>query len=504
VIPLLSRDAVRGLDRDAVDRLGIPSLVLMENAGARASAAICVAFPAALDRVVVVGGPGQNGGDGWVVARHLACLGWVPRVVLLGSPERLAGDAQVNWRALERLDIPRCHIAGDDLTLLAQELAQSSLVIDAIFGTGLNRPLHGKFAQAVELINGRAGKVVALDLPSGVDADSGALLGSAVRADRTVTFAAHKRGLDQYPGYGLAGVVECVSIGVPVPGQAPLGRLEASDVSSWLQARAADAHKGSAGHVLLIAGSRGHTGAAVLSGLGALRSGAGLCTIVPRSEVRAAIEAKVLELMTAELPQEPAAAVAAAHALAVGKSAVVIGPGLGLDGYGHALARELASSLPVPVVLDADALTAIGQDHAGLRRAGGPRVLTPHPGEAGRLLGVRTDQVQADRYAAAEQLAARTGAVVVLKGARTIVADPSGLMRVSPTGTPAMATGGTGDVLSGVIAAQFSHMPAFEAASAGVYLHGLAGELAAFGDRGLLASELAAALPRAIARCKGD
>jgi NAD(P)H-hydrate epimerase len=344
--------------------------------------------------------------------------------------------------------------------------------------------------------------VVALDLPSGIDADTGAVLGVAVRAQMTITFAAHKRGLHQYPGVALAGVLHCVGIGVPPPQAADVSLIEPRDVAAWIPARPHDAHKGDAGHVLVVAGSPGRTGAALLAGLGALRSGAGLCTILSRGEVRAALDAKVIELMTAELPLHARAAVALAIDFAREKTSTVVGPGLGLDEEAHKLALGLAIELPLPTVLDADALSALGQDCGGLRGAAGPRVLTPHPGEAGRLLGISSAEVQADRYAAAMRIAVKTGAVVVLKGARTIIAEPGGAMRVCPTGTPAMAVAGTGDVLAGVIAALLGRAGAFDAASAAVYLHGLAGELAAHGDRGLLASELAQHVPDAFVRCR--
>jgi NAD(P)H-hydrate epimerase len=326
------------------------------------------------------------------------------------------------------------------------------------------------------------------------------VLGSAVRAQRTVTFAAHKRGLHQYPGAALAGEVTCVSIGVPAGYDADAGLLEASDIARWVAPRAPDAHKGSAGHVLVVAGSPGHTGAALLSGLGALHGGAGLVTLAARASARAALDSKVIELMTAELSDVPARAVAAGLELARGKRAAVVGPGLGLDAYGRELSLGLAQSLEGPAVLDADALTAIGSELAALRSARAPRVLTPHPGEAARLLGTDSDDVQADRFASAQRIAERSGAIVVLKGARTIIAEPGGSMRVCPRGTPAMAVAGTGDVLSGVIGAMLAQpeLDAFDAASVAVYLHALAGELAARGDRGMLASQLAAALPAAL------
>jgi NAD(P)H-hydrate epimerase len=501
MIPLLGRDALRAIDRDAAERLGLPTLLLMENAGRGAFEAIAAAYPRALDRVVIVGGAGQNGGDGWVVARHLWNAGKLPRVLLVGDRARVAGDARVNLDALERLGV-QCTSIGQDLSPLVHALSEATLVVDALFGTGLDRPLTGVNAAVVERINACAADVVALDLPSGVDADRGCVLGSAVRAQRTVTFAAHKRGLHQYPGVALAGEISCVSIGVPAGYDAD-GLIEAGDIARWIARRAPDAHKGSAGHVLVIAGAPGRTGAALLAGLGALRGGAGLVTLAARAATRTALDAKVIELMTAELPESPARGLSAGLELAAGKRAVVIGPGFGLDDYGREVSVGLATALEMSAVLDADALTSLGSELGLLRSARGPRVLTPHPGEAARLLDTDTDDVQADRYGAAQRLAERSGAVVVLKGARTIIAEPGGRMRVCARGTPAMAVAGTGDVLSGVLGALLAQpgIDAFDAASAAVYVHARAGERAARADRGLFASELAAALPLALAEC---
>ena len=503
MIPLLTRAAARALDADATARLGLPGIVLMENAGRGAFEILRREHGDALARVVVVGGPGQNGGDGWVIARHLFCAGHVPRVVLLGDPARLRGDALVNFRALEQLGVPCTTVPGDDLAPLVAALSGATLVVDALFGTGLDRPLDGPYAAAVQRINASA-PVVALDLPSGVDADTGAVLGgSAVRAEMTITFAAHKRGLHHFPGAALAGDVRCTSIGVPTPYDAPAGLIEASDVAGWIAPRAADAHKGHGGHVLVIAGAPGRTGAAVLCGLGALRTSAGLVTLAARGAAQDALDAKVIELMTARLPLEAEPAFEVALELGHGKQAAVIGPGLGLDADGRALARQLALALPLPAVLDADALTALGEDVGVLRSAAAARVLTPHPGEAARLLGVTSEQIQADRYGCAQRLAERSGCTIVLKGARTIVAEPGGRMRVCASGTAAMAVAGTGDVLAGAVAALVGQLDPFDAAAAAVHLHGVAGEIAAAGaDRGLLASEVAHAIPSALARAR--
>jgi ADP-dependent NAD(P)H-hydrate dehydratase / NAD(P)H-hydrate epimerase len=503
MIPLLTRAAVRRIDADAVERLGVPSLVLMENAGRGAAEALLARFADRLHRVVIVGGPGQNGGDGWVVARHLRNRGHDPVAVLVGDPARLKGDAALNWTVLEPMAVERHVVTADAMDALDVALDGASLVVDALFGTGLDRPIEGPFAEVVRRVNDARVPTVALDLPSGIDADTGQVLGVAVRAVLTPTFAAHKRGLHQYPGVDHAGEVVPVSIGVPAPIGASACLFEPEDVGATVGPRSGDAHKGSAGHVLVVAGSPGRTGAALLAGLGAARGGAGLATLAARGEARQALDQKVVELMTASLPDEAEGAVDRALELAGGMGAAVVGPGLGTDATARRLALALAQRLPIPAVLDADALTALADGGLdALPGAAGPRVLTPHPGEASRLLGRSTGDVQADRYGAALELAQRSGQVVVLKGARTVVAQPGGALWVCRRGTPALASGGTGDVLSGVVAAQLATLAPGAAAAVAVCLHAMAGELAARSDRGLLAREVADAVPRALEACR--
>ena len=495
--PLLSRTQVRALDRDAIERLSVPGVVLMENAGARAAQLIGELFPTRLQRVLILGGPGQNGGDAWVVARHLRCAGVTPRCLLLAERERVQGDAQINLAALtaqgQQVESLR------NLAQLMPLLSDASLVVDGLFGTGLDRPLSGLAREVVEALAASEVPLVALDLPSGVDADSGQVLGAAAKAALTVTFAALKPGLLQHPGAELAGLVRCVSIGVPVE-NGPDGVIEASDVAHWLPRRAADAHKGSNGHVLVIAGSPGKTGAALLSAGAALRMGAGLVTLACEPEAQRALDQKVIEVMTAPLAGNDR--LGSALALAEAKAAAVVGPGLGLDAATQQFARDLSLALPLPTVLDADALSAWAGQLSGLRAARAPRVLTPHPGEAARLLGIPTSAVQSDRVAAARQLAQSCAQVVVLKGARTVIAAPDGSIRICVSGTPAMGTAGTGDVLAGVLGALCGALAPFDAAACGVELHARAGEHAAVSDRGLVASDLLPALARALEDCR--
>lgn len=490
---LFTRDESRDVDRVAIDELGAVGLVLMENAGRGATDAICEVFDDRLERVVLVGGPGQNGGDAWVVARRLALLGNTPHAVLVGDASKLAGDAKANWDLLEKLDVQTSVLATDAVSELSSYLADATLIVDGLFGTGLDRPVTGGYADAIAAMEANPAPIAALDLPSGLDADTGAILGVAPGAALTVTFAGHKRGLHQYPGAEHAGEVRVVDIGIPVRHVPPASLWTDADLAELIAPRADDAHKGTNGHLLVVGGAPGKTGAAVLAGRAAFRAGAGLVTIGARPDSRAALEEKVIELMTDALPDEPNQA--AVEALCEGKRAAVLGPGMGLDDVGRAWALAFARYAPVPTVIDADGLTHVAEEGLSfLEDAAGPRILTPHPGEAARLLERSTADVQRDRYRSAEALAKGAGQVVILKGARSIVATPSEL-RVCAEGTPALGVAGTGDVLSGVVGALAMTLEPVDAAIAGALLHALAGVEASVGDRGLMASEVADAVP---------
>lgn len=469
--PLLTREAVRALDAAAIAK-GVIGRVLMENAGRGATDVMVETFDD-VSRVVILGGPGQNGGDAWVVARHLRTRGIDCRAILVADLAKVRGDARANLDALEAL--------GVDVEIVLPEqagkvrLEGASLVVDGLLGTGLDRPIAGGYAALIDEIANTHAPVFALDMPSGVDATTGQQLGAAVRADVTATFAALKSGLFQHPARGLAGDVHLVDIGVPPAVGADTWLIEDEDCRSWLGRRAPDAHKGSAGHVYIIGGDK--AGAAQLASLAAMRAGAGWVTLVGAPPPRAEI------MHATELP-------------AIEQGAFVLGPGLGLDARGRDLAQSLSLELALPGVLDADALSYWAeQGIEKLRDAAAPRVLTPHPGEAGRLLGIKSTEVQRRRYEVAEELAERSGHTVVLKGAGSIVAS-AGLARVSDAGTPALGVAGTGDVLAGVIGTLLLTLPAPDAAAAGVHWHARAGELAAASDRGVFAGEVADALPR--------
>lgn len=499
--PLLGAEAMRALDRHTIEKLGVPGELLMECAGRLVAA---FAEPDGAGRVLVLCGPGSNGGDGLVAARHLHLRGVPVRVALAADPARLQGDAARNLERAERAGV---FFARPDWTV-----APGDVIVDALFGTGLARAPEGAAADAIVRANGaRPGcRVVAVDLPSGLDADTGQPRGPCIEADVTVTIGLPKLGLALEPGRARAGRVWVGRIGIAddAPGaDAPPTLLTRRGAGALLPARPPHGHKGTFGHVLVVAGSRGKAGAAALAAAGAARAGAGLVTVACPAGVQPEVAAQLAEAMTSPLADgadgELAVAAGAALAeLARARSAAAVGPGLGRgEGVRGALLRAIPS-LELPLVLDADGLVAFAGAPERLRERRAPTVLTPHPGEAALLLGTTADALNRDRVAAARALAERTGGVAVLKGAATVVAAPGGRVRVNPTGGPVLATGGTGDVLAGAIAGLLAQgLDAFDAAALGVYLHGLAGDLLAgtLGPAGALAGEVARQLPRAAA-----
>jgi NAD(P)H-hydrate epimerase len=508
VKPVLSRAEVRELDRRATAEAQVPSLELMERAGHGATELLVTRFPGAR-AVVVVCGAGNNGGDGFVVARKLRAHGKIAQVFLLGEVARLRGDALTNARALTDAGGSFSCVSEDALPELERALAAADLVVDALFGTGLDRDLVGLPRAAVERMNAVSAPKLALDLPSGIDADTGVPHALAVRATVTATFAEAKRGLFTPSGSEHAGEVRVVSLEIPPELAERVGytafALDAGDIAPAIPRRGPASHKGTSGRVLILAGSPGTVGAGLLVAEGALRTGAGLVTLAGQPTTAAIYENRVLEAMTARLdPSEPEASLAPLLARA---DVVALGPGLGLDAFARRVVEHVALRWPGLVVLDADALTCFEGRPEALAAAQGQRLLTPHPGELGRLLGTSAAGIEADRFGAVERAAARTGQTVLLKGAFTLVAAPGERVAVNPTGHPLLATGGAGDVLCGVLAALLVRSTPYRAACAGAYLHGLAAsELARERrvDRGVLAHEVAAQVPVALARVLAD
>ncbi|MCW5891786.1 MAG: NAD(P)H-hydrate dehydratase [bacterium] len=504
---LVTAAEMRALDRFAIEH-GTPGRVLMERAGAGAARALRARFGRVRGPVVIVCGKGNNGGDGFVVARHLKAAKRPVDVWLAGRREDLRGDAA--WAA-GRWRGPVQHLAGDgDVARLAVRLARAGVVVDALLGTGLDKPVTGTFARVIEAINASGRPVLAIDLPSGMHADTGAPLGVAVQATATVTFAFAKIGQVTYPGLARCGPLDVVDIGIPdaaLAAVAPRARLlDDAGVGALLAPRRPDSHKGTYGHVLVVAGSRGKGGAAVLCSHAAGRTGAGLTTLALPAALQPQLEARVPEIMTADLPDGPDGTASAGDGGAIdrllaGRAAVVCGPGLGQNPGVKALVARVLQGTTAPLVLDADGLNAV--DAALLRRRSAPTIVTPHPGEMSRLVGLPTAEVQADRPGVARRFAADTGVVVVLKGARTLIAAPDGTLAVCPTGNPGMATGGMGDVLAGVTGGLLAQgLAPLDAACLAVYLHGAAADAVAArrGQVGLLAGDLLDELPPTLAR----
>lgn len=497
--PLLSRAEMQAADRWTIEELGVPSLVLMETAGRAVADALRRQWSTEHD-VVAVCGTGNNGADGLVVARVLASWGYRVRVARVGALEKLSSDAAHQLAPLEKLGVPVTAVEGEgDVDRVAALWGPRSVLVDALFGVGLDRPVAGWRVGVVEALNGSGRPVVAVDLPSGVDANTGAA-SLAVRATRTVTFQHAKRGLLLHPGRERAGQLEVVDIGIPpraLTEIAPAVRTVDPALRARLDApRDPDSHKGTYGHVLVVAGTPDRPGSALLAARAALKTGSGLVTLGSTAEVVRRLAPALEELMGAVLGESALDASALREAW-LARDVLLVGPSLPGDArLGRVLGSVLAE-VDRPAVLDAGALAAVSLDELAERP--GPTVLTPHPGEMSRLLGGSTSEVQADRIGAATRAAQRSRAVVVLKGASTVVAHPDGRAVVVESGNPGLASGGTGDVLGGVIASLCGQgFSSFEAAEAGADLHGRAADAAVHetGQRGLVASALLAHLGR--------
>jgi NAD(P)H-hydrate epimerase len=509
MLPVFTAEEMRRLDQRAIQELGIPGAMLMENAGRGAARVIVESLPdlAVGAHVAVVCGRGGNGGDGFVVARLLVEGGAHVSVWLAAPPDEIRGDAVAKLAALGPVGIQPARATDDEA--ITEALRRADLIVDALLGTGSRGAPDATVARLIDVINGAGRPVVALDIPSGLPPDGGASSGPIVRASLTATFAGLKRALVMPPGLDYAGKVSVVDIGIP-PEEVRRGvttfLLEAKDVASHLPARARTAHKGTYGHLLVVAGSLGKTGAAALAARAAMRSGAGLVTVATAASQQPVVAGLLLEAMTEALPETGSHSISlkaldTLSELAAARNAVAIGPGLGLDAETQALVRELARTLSRPMVLDADALTAVAGHLDVLSGAAGPRCLTPHPGEMARLLGTTVADVERDRLEVARGLAVARNVSVVLKGAASVIAVPSGEVYINPTGNPGMASGGTGDVLTGMAGAFLARgLSPAAALQCAVYLHGRAGDLAAarVGQEALIAGDVIDALPQAL------
>lgn len=505
---VLSSEQMRNIDRRAIEQFGIPSIVLMENASRAVARTLLDRFPDA-ETAAIFCGPGMNGGDGFGAARHLHTSGVTPLLFVIGEREKYAGDALTNLRICERLALPMYAVYDTDtLDHALARASQTDVIVDAIFGTGLNRPAADLYADAIRGLTSLRLPIIAVDLPSGLTGSAPVVWDPAIRADVTVTFVLPKIPHIFEPAATYCGDVVVADISIPQSAieseHVRLSVISPGDVFPLVRPREASTHKGTYGHVAILSGSAGKSGAAILGARGAIRAGAGLVTVLTDAETAKIVDAASAESMTLATSYTHDSASFILGSL--GKfSAGMIGPGLPDEEDSYEVIRELVRGIHMPLVVDATAINAFAGAAEAINPAKRPRVLTPHPGELSRLIGVPTSEINANRIEVARETARRTSSVVVVKGHQTVVAHPDGEIAVNPTGNAGMATGGMGDVLAGVIAALLAagHDP-FDAARAGVYLHGLAGDILAEEacDIGLAAHDLADAIPHAIVRVR--
>ena len=511
---ILNAAQMREADRFTIEEIGIPSLVLMENAGRQVVAAMEAAFESRLNgRVAVLCGRGNNGGDGFVVARTLLQRGVDASVFVIGALAEVRGDAKTNLDILGRLGVTVVEINDEQSwELHFSEISQCTLIVDAIFGTGLKAALGGMMETIVADVNASSIPIVAIDVPSGLSADTPHLIGDCIDASMTVTLAAPKLPLVLPPGEEHAGDVVIADIGIPhdiidsVEGQ-HIELLTPEQLRDVVEPRAPDSHKGDFGRVTVVAGSRGKTGAAHLAAIAAIRSGAGLVTVATPCSVLPVVASMAPEYMTEPLAESAEGVISSAsidRVLDLNHDVIACGPGLGRAPAVGEFVRSLLDHAAVPLVLDADAITVLADDPGRLvGREERDVVITPHPGEMARLIGSSIEEVQANRIDVAKDFATTHRVYVVLKGHRTIIATPEGHVYINPTGNPGMATGGTGDVLTGMIAAWLAQLLDAEAACRlAVFLHGAAGDLAeaAEGQVAMTATDVIAHLGDALNR----
>lgn len=513
---------MQAMDQYTIENFGLPGRVLMENAGRGATRSFLERI---YDhdsgakwggRVGILAGRGNNGGDGFVMARYLAQNGLDTTVYLLTRQDRVKGDAAGNLKLLPALNIPVIEISDSQEFHRQQgDMAQVQYWIDALLGTGLKSVVKGFFKEVIEFVNRQKRPVFSVDLPSGLNSDTGRPCGISIQADATATFGFPKIGHLIFPGAGLCGTVDVIDIGIPPNVVATINAqqqlISAAMVQATLGRRSPEMHKGRAGHVLVVAGSTGKTGAAAMTAMAAMRVGAGLVTLgIPRSH-NPVMENQLTEVMTAPLPDDGIGALGpeafdAIAEVAQGKSCIALGPGLGTAQGTKDLTQRIIKEIDIPMVIDADGLNYLAVDAAVLLDRKAPAVLTPHPGEMARLINGNVSHVQGDRVSVARQFASQYRAVLVLKGARTLVADPYGIVWINPTGNPGMAAGGMGDVLTGTIAGLLAQGGSpLAAAQSGVFLHGLSADLLTKDHPwGYLATEVMHGLPKAIGRVVQD
>lgn len=509
---VLTSKQMKEVDRKAIEKVGILGPILMENAGLRIFNKILEKFPEThREKIIIIAGRGNNGGDGFVVARHLFNHGAEPEVLLLASKNEVRGDAAVNMNIAANIGIGIKEIVSEkDLSLQKGKILLSSLVIDAIFGTGLTKPAEGLYAKVIELINKSKAYTVAVDIPSGLSSDTFRIIGPCVKADLTVTLAAPKIAHVFPPAEEFVGELEVADISVPSflfdDESLKLELVEEKTVQPYFRRRKRDAHKGTYGHLFILSGSLGKTGASVMAGKAALKMGAGLVTVGTPESCLPIVARSMVELMTEALPETEEKTLSSQALrkilnLLERKDALMVGPGISTHSSTAELILSLLPKVRVPMVIDADALNILASQPKIIKALPKPAVLTPHPGEFARLLNLSTQEVVDRKLELAPQFAAEQGVYLVLKGYRTLTATPEGKVYINPTGNPGMATAGSGDVLSGMIASMIiQEKNLLEAVLAAVYIHGLSGDIGVkkIGERPLTAGDIIRFLPPSI------
>ncbi|MBW2606545.1 MAG: NAD(P)H-hydrate dehydratase [Deltaproteobacteria bacterium] len=506
---LVTASEMQQMDRQTIESFGIPGRVLMENAGLGATRVLFDQFDDVINKNVgVIAGRGNNGGDGFVIARYLAQKGSDVTVYLLAESARVKGNAAANLKLLAPLNVPVVEIP-DEQSFLAHKtgMLHQEIWIDAILGTGLKSDVKGYFKKIIEFINALGKPVFSVDIPSGLNSDTGQVCGACIRAQTTATFAFAKTGHILFPGAEYTGYLEIIDIGIPdyiTKNIRPKQHLLTPErIRTAFRPRIPDAHKGITGHVLVVSGSPGKTGAAAMTAMSAMRAGAGLVTLAIPESLNPVLETQVLEAMTYPLPETENGIIGESSFnkimdLLSGKKCLAIGPGLGEAAETKKLVHRIIKESPVTIVIDADGLNNIAGSTEILKKAKAPLILTPHPGEMARLMDLTTGTVKKDRITCSRKFAENFNVHIVLKGAKTIIAHPEGNIFINPTGNPGMASGGMGDVLTGIIAGLVAQGFSPEsAAHAGVYLHGAAADMLAekIGPFGYLATEVMNAIP---------
>ncbi|MDD3879478.1 MAG: NAD(P)H-hydrate dehydratase [Syntrophomonas sp.] len=514
MVKILTAQEMKDIDGRASSEYNIPSLILMENAGIRTVEVVEDLLESSQDKkVLILAGKGNNGGDGLVVARHLINSGAHVDVFLLADSNEMTPDSYTNYRILLQMSQNIFPLqVEEDLDRLMLALLSCDMIVDAIYGIGFQGQMNDFDSRIVKMVNWSKAPVVAVDIPSGVEADSGQVHGEAIQASHTVSFALPKIGLLLEPGKDYVGSLSVADISIPAPllqdKRLKTNLLSEAMIKPWLRPRHPESHKGTYGHVLLIGASQGLTGAIIMAAGAALKSGAGLVTAaVPESQL-GVVDGGWMEIMSSPLAENSQGTIALEalpliEGLLGQASACAIGPGMSRFSEASAILRLVLERAGIPVLIDADGLNALAEDLTVLKDRQVPVVLTPHPGEMARLTGKSIEEIQSKRFAVARDFAQQWGVTLVLKGNKTLIATAAGEIYLNITGNPGMATAGSGDVLCGLIAGLMAQgLRPLDASIAGVYIHGLAGDRAAEikGQRGLVAGDILHSLPDILQR----